>query len=168
MRDHLCAGHQPWGRLLEVVEKHREALTFQKLSSISTVDGATLDLPVISRQLWCFLGPRLGDSLYSRRVQLAGGEDQNGLELWRKLFMEFEGGAETVALSGLRRFHGFPRCPSKEKLSTYLGHWQELRNRHGSLVPDQSQWVMLQHMLPEDVAKGARSQRQAPYNSNCN
>ena len=72
--------------------------------------------------------------------------------------MEYGGGAEQVALAGLCRFHGFPRCPTKE-MNVYLGHWQELRNRHGSLVPDQSQWVMRQHMLPEDVAKDVRDKK---------
>ena len=93
--------------------------------------------------------------MYTRRVQLAGGEAQTGLERWGKLLNEFEGGAEQVALAGLRRFHGLQRCPSGG-VSTYTGHWQELRNRHGSLVPDQSQWDMLQHMRPTDVAKEVR------------
>ena len=92
IRDHLCSGYLPWGRLLEIVEKTRDSLSFKKLSEISDVDGAHLDLPAISRQLWCFLGARLGDSIYTRRVQLAGGEDQHGLELWRNITMGFTRG----------------------------------------------------------------------------
>ena len=60
IRDHICAGHQPYGRLLELVEKSRKALSFQRLRDIPDVDGVHLDLVTISKHLWCFLGPRLG------------------------------------------------------------------------------------------------------------
>ena len=108
---HICSGNQARGRLLEVMEKHRTPLTFAFLQQTTTVDGAPLDLPHLSRDLWSFLGPRLGDDVYSRRTQIAGGEDRNGFELWRRLFMENEGGAEQVALAGLRRFHSFSQVP---------------------------------------------------------
>ena len=42
---------------------------------------------------------------------MAGGEDRNGIEVLKKLYRENEGGAEQVALAGLRRFHQFPACP---------------------------------------------------------
>ena len=84
------------------------------------------------------MGPRLGDTTYNLRVQKAGGEDRNGLELWRKLFLENEGGAEQVALAGLRRFHKFLKCPSAEKLGHWLGEWEMLRNKHGGSLPDAS------------------------------
>ena len=67
-----------------------------------------------------------------------------------------EGGAEQVALAGLRRFHAFPACPSKERLGTYIGEWQHLRNKHGAGIPDESLYVMLINMLPEEVAKEVR------------
>ena len=160
IRDHLVAEHQPWGRLLDVVEKARIPLTFSWLAACPGIDGARLDLPWLSRHLWTFLGNRLGDSIYVRRIQVAGGEESNGLELWRRIFMENEGGAEQVALAGLRRLHSFPKCPSKERLGTYLGDWQHLRNKHGASIPDESLFVMLLNMLPEDVAKEVRDRKQ--------
>ena len=121
VRDHLIAGHQPWGKLLDLVERQRVQLTFQYLASIPRVDQARLDLVWLSKELWCFLGPRLAEGPYSQRVQMSGGEDRNGLELWRKLYLNNEGGAEQVALAGLKRFHRFPACPSKEKLGYWFG-----------------------------------------------
>ena len=121
LRDHLTGNHQPWGRLLDLVERARVKLSFQHLSSINRVDEGWIDLPWVAKELWCFLGPRLAEGPYSRRTQLAGGEDRNGIELWRKLYMENEGGAEQVALAGLRRLHRFPTCPSQDKLGFYLG-----------------------------------------------
>ena len=90
--DHMCTGNQSWGRLLELVEKMRVPLTFGYLNTVTDVDGVWLDLPHLSRDLWSFLGPKLGESTYSRRIQIAGGEDRNGLEFWRRLYMENEGG----------------------------------------------------------------------------
>ena len=157
--DHLVGGYQAWGRLLDLVQKYRQPLTFRALNDIRSVDDAPLNLPWLSRHLWTFLGPRLGDSIYQRRVQMAGGEDSNGLELWRRLFIENEGGAEQVALAGLRRFHAFPKCTKKEDLSTFLGDWTHLRNQHGSTIPDSSLYVMLLNMLPEEVAKDVRDKK---------
>ena len=121
IRDRLTGGYQPWGRLLDIVERQRVQLSFQYLPRVPKVDGANLDLPWLSQELWCFLGPRPGEQPYARRVQLAGGEERNGLELWRRLHMTNGGGAEQVALAGLRRLHRFAPCPSKEKLGHYLG-----------------------------------------------
>ena len=86
IRDHLCAGYMPWGRLWEIVEKSRDPLSFKKLSEITDVDGAYLDVAAISRQLRCFLGARVGDSIYMRRVQLAGGRGSKRLRAAEKTF----------------------------------------------------------------------------------
>ena len=134
-------------------------MTVHLLSQCPGVDGVRLDLVWISRHLWTFLGPRLGDDVYGRRVQMAGGEENNGLELWRKMFMDNEGGAEQVALAELRRFHSFPVCPSKDKIGLYLGEWVYLRNRYGGNLPDESLYVMLINMLPSDIAKEIRDRR---------
>ena len=50
----------------------------------------------------------VSNSVQAQAVALAGGEDVNGLELLRRLLIDYEGGAEQVALAGLRRFHAFP------------------------------------------------------------
>ena len=134
-------------------------MTLQWLTNCSGVDDVALDLPWISRRLWTFLGPRLGDDVYMRRVQLAGGEENNGIELWRKIFMTYEGGAEQVALGGLRRFHRFPPCPPKDELGHYLGEWSYLRTRFGSNIPDSSLWTMSMSIPPEDVQKDVRDRK---------
>ena len=42
VRDHLISGHQPWARLLDLIEKHRHQLTFRWLGEVTSVDGAQL------------------------------------------------------------------------------------------------------------------------------
>ena len=70
-----------------------------------------VDLPWLGRESRCFLGPRPGDGPhgpYDRHNQTAGGEGQNGIELWRELYADNEGGVKPVARAGLRRFHNVP------------------------------------------------------------
>lgn len=73
LRDHISSCYQPWLRLLDLVERSRVPLTFKCLSTYNTVDGANLDLVWLSKELWSFLGPRLGEAVYNSRVQKAGG-----------------------------------------------------------------------------------------------
>ena len=83
----------------------------------------------------------------------SGVNTKNGLELWKELSEENEGGAEQIALGGLRRVHKFPQCPHKQLLGHYLGEWAMLKNKHASNLPDANRWTMLMSMLPEDVQK---------------
>ena len=69
----------------------------------------------VSNNLWGVLGPYMHDNLYMRRVQLVNGEDGNGLELWRRLYSECEGGAEQAHLAGITRFMTFETCPGKKQ-----------------------------------------------------
>ena len=121
VKDHLMSGNLSWGRLLEVVEQQKQPLTKARLAACPGIDDAALDLVKISQLLWAFLGSHaLHNNVYERRVQLTGGEDGNGLELWRSLFQEFEGGAEQVIMAGITRFRKFPNCPHRSKLQAHL------------------------------------------------
>ena len=148
VKDHLMSNNLSWGRLLEVVEKQRAPLTKVRLMSITGVDNASLNLVKISQLLWAFLGNHcFRNSVYERRLQLTSGEDHNGLELWRALFQENQGGAEQVMMGSLRRFLRFPKCPSKNKLQTWLGEWQNLRKLHGTYLPETHLYWMLMDIL---------------------
>ena len=140
--------------MFELTEQQRTPLTRDSLANIPR------DLNRLSSSLWSFLGQHcLADVVYDRRLQLTNGEDCNGIELWRKLFRENEGGAEQVTLSGLKRLHRFPECPSKELLGHYLGEWRYLKTTFGSNIPDASLYTMLLNMLPSGVQKEVRDRR---------
>ena len=137
VKDHLMSSNLSWGRVLEVIEKQRQPLTKARLAWTAGIDEARLDMPKISQILWAFLSNHcLHNPVHERRLQLTGGEDNNGLELWRALYQENEGGAEQVIMAGIRRFQRFPKCPSKTRLQAHLGEWQSLRKQHGGHLPD--------------------------------
>ena len=148
-----------WGRILEVIQTERMPLTKNRMQHM-TIDGVWLDLIGLSDRLWAFLGARMKDPLYMNRLQMVSGEDGNGLELWRKLYMQCEGGAEQVHMAGVHRFMTFGQCPSRSKLASYLGEWEHLRRRYGGHIPDEFLYTMLLNILPKDVAAEVRDRRQ--------
>ena len=79
-----------------------------------------------------FLVDHISDGLYRRRYQLCGGERGNGLEMWRWLYAEFQGGSEAVRLGGSRRLQEWPRCQKLENLSGHLDEWVECLETHGT------------------------------------
>ena len=59
----------------------------------------------LSAKLFTFLGDSSSEKLYEKRKSLAGGEEDNGLEIWRKLNSDHVaggGGAACIALNGRR------------------------------------------------------------------
>ena len=94
----------------------------------------------LSHVLWMFLGAHFTDEFHPRREALAGGQEGNGLELWRQLYWTYEGGAMACRVQGVRHFHTFPQCKKIEDLGVHLGEWQRAR-------------AMYAHSMPEDHAK---------------
>ena len=84
-----------------------------------------------SQLLWMFLASVLADSVFTRMESLAGGEEGNGLELWRVLYVNNAGGADEVEVADLGALHSFPACPNPSQLSSYLGLWMSLVGEQG-------------------------------------
>ena len=96
VRDHLSASNQQHATLLSLVKEQNQ---FIQLSSMKTVKLDAVrcnDLKWVSRHLWTSLGTVIINVMLERRLELVHGEEWNGLELWRQLFRENEGGAEQV------------------------------------------------------------------------
>ena len=86
----------------------------------------------LSTMVESFLVGYLRRSMYNRRVQLSGGELENGFEMWRRLFIDFQGGSTAVEFGGARRLQEFPKCTSLPKLSEHLDDWTDVLATCGS------------------------------------
>ena len=86
----------------------------------------------IAQTLEAFLIDWFSDGLYKRRNQLCGGEKGNGLEMWRWLYQEYQGGSEAVMLGGTRRLQDWSRCNKLDQLSGHLDDWVECLQTHCS------------------------------------
>ena len=82
---------------------------------------------------------------------LVDGEELNGMELWRVLFVQNEGGAHEVEIADLGALQAFPQCPSGNDLQQYLGEWLTLVQEQGRDLPPRHLTTLLLKMLPSEV-----------------
>ena len=55
----------------------------------------------------------------------------NGFEMWRLLFLDYQGGSDAVQFGGIRRLQEFPKCTSMSKLSEHLDDWVDVLATYG-------------------------------------
>ena len=74
----------------------------------------------IASDLWSFLLRWIGPRLYLRRTKMSHGIEGNGLELWRKLFSEYQGSDELVRMAGRAKLLDFEQCKSTKNLNHHI------------------------------------------------
>ena len=127
--DHFCRSTQLWRWILEYVKKGPSMFHEKWLRNTNVAGVNAWDLSTI---LEAFLVDWFPKSMYNRRTQLAGGEFGNGFEMWRRLYIEYQGGSEAVEFGGVRRLQEFPRCTQVNKLSEHLDDWLDVLTTYGS------------------------------------
>ena len=127
MLDHLCRTNRKWRSLLETMQTWNHPIRRDWLLTQSECGFSGWEIAQI---LEAFLVEWLSDGLYRRRVQLCGGEKGNGIEMWRWLYAEFQGGSDAVRLGGARRLQEWTRCNKMESLSAHLDDWVECLQTH--------------------------------------
>ena len=100
------------------------------------------------------------DTLFGRRLTLTCGEEFNGLELWRALWMENHGGSVEMKVSERNFFINFPKCAREDELQTHLGQWCQLRQKYGGDLPEEHVQLMFHNTLPDSVLAEVRKQRE--------
>ena len=107
-------GNTEWARLLRTIESEKTPLNFSRY--IDGISGYNLDPYHVSVQLWSLVGENWTNKMFNARRDKTSGEDENGFELWRKLYVTHEGGARTTHVSGMGSFRTFPACDKPEDL----------------------------------------------------
>ena len=151
MREHLLGSNQGYGRIIDEVERRRDPITMAGLQLNPTMDGMNCDLVWITRQLWTFISRNVTRSFRKTLKSLVSGEELNGLELWRVLWRDNEGGSLAVEVADLGALHAFPPCPSGADLPRYLGEWLTLVQEQGMDLPERHLTTLLTKLLPPDV-----------------
>ena len=129
MVDHFCRSTQKWRQVLEYVQTGTSAI---KKSSLLENNIEGINAWDLSTMVESFLVDYFPRSMYNRRVQLSGGEMGNGFEMWRRLFIDFQGGSTVVEFGGVRRLQEFPKCTSLSRLSEHLDDWTDVLTTYGS------------------------------------
>ena len=92
-------------------------------------------------------------------MTLAGGEEFNGIELWRSWFVENIGGSIEMQKNERAYFINFPKCTRDEDLQAHLNQWKQLSLKYGVGLPDDHLGQMFHDILPEHILKEVKSQR---------
>ena len=150
IREHAAQGNQLYLRIFDLIEATPRPIRNDELADLK-VEGLQVDWKWISVKLWTFIGDHVTDLIHSRRVQLTLGEEFNGLELWRALYVKHKGGTEQMTLAGMGSFLNFPKCSSLEGIQSHVGEWQLNRMKFGSGIPDGHLRLMFLGTLPEQV-----------------
>ena len=148
MRNQMLTTNQGYGRIIYEVERENFPLTFERLQAHPYIPGLAVDLNWVTRHLWMFISRHVTKSFRNSMNSLVGGQELNGLELWRILWIQNEGGAQEVEVADLGALHTFPTCDSGTNLSAYLGEWLTLVQEQGTDLPDRHLRTLLLKMLP--------------------
>ena len=118
--DHLCESTSRWRELLKKTQESEGPIMKKYLQDIHVGWGE--NAWAISEDLGNFLVKFLNKPMYNRRDQLWRGPDEtgNGLEMWRRLNLEFEGGSEFVEYGGRKGFNRYPRCTKVAELHQHM------------------------------------------------
>ena len=127
--DHMCRSTHRWRDILDYVQRGKSPISERWLRS-DHVDGVNAwDLSVMFES---FVIDFLPKSMYARRTQIANGEFGNVFELWRRLFLEYQGGSDAVDFGGMRRLQKFPKCENLTRLSEHIDDWLDVLANYGS------------------------------------
>ena len=164
LRDHCSISYIGWRAVLDWAVK-QEDLHWQPMRMLlsgnnaalhvekSTVLNLTYDqITSISTILWSYLGYCLQDTLVEDRDSITCNEE-NGLELIRKMHNDALGGTTETQVSGKRCFHRVPRCDDMKNLASHISKWHLHRVKYCSQMPKDDLYFMFLDILPKDFAE---------------
>ena len=140
MTNHLIACNQGYGKILYFLHKEKAPLTYEKLhfaTRYSTFPGLNVDLVWVARAMWTFIYEHVTSTTKRGLNKKVGpAETLNGLERWRRMYFDNQGGAIEVEIQDRDCFINFPMCKDPKHLNEYLNTWEELSAVHGAHLPD--------------------------------
>lgn len=148
LSDHCADTNYYWRAILKHIQEANGTIDYHQLVRVHYGKSTGWDL---SLELWNFISKRIGQTIYDTRVQLANGVDGNGFELWRALFVQFEGGDEFVKLGGRTDLQNFPPITSMNGITDKLRDWQHQMSKYGSDIGHITRKTMLLKVLPDHL-----------------
>ena len=148
--DHMCRSTQLWRHLLDFVAGGEAPIRKDWLMGTNCHGINAWEL---STMFESFIVNWLPRNMYNRRTQWAGGDFGNGFELWRRMYIEYQGGTEAVEFGGIRRLQEFPRCTSVLKLSEHLDDWLDVLTTYGHELEHCPRMLrnMVMSVIPSDM-----------------
>ena len=105
----------------------------------------------LSADLWSFLLRWIGPTLYLRRTKMGQNIEGNGFELWRKLFLEYEGSDKLMQIAGRSKLQEFPACTNVRHLNQHVDDWMHLFYTYGDGISQDHAKLMFTRTLPPSI-----------------
>ena len=164
IRDHFVSVNCNYAKVFDLVEQQRTPINWHQLTTLRVPELPYLNWQWVSTHLWSFTGAYLTDSQLTNRVTLVGGQEFNGLEHWRALYLQNCGGSSEMANAERGFWIEFPKCDKATDLQAHLAQWITLKGKYGSHLPEDHLIHMLHNILPDDVREAVKLQRDIRYN----
>ena len=148
LTDHCADTNAYWRAILKHIQEANAPIDYHVLANTRYGHSTGWDLAL---DLWNFVSKRIGQTIYEKRTQLVHGIEGNGFELWRALFVQFEGGDEFVKLDGRTQLQNFPVISNTNGISDKLRDWQHQMNKFGGDIGPTTRKTMLLKILPEHL-----------------
>ena len=139
VRDLFTSTSMFYKDVCDFIEGEHAMIPWAKLATLKVASLPNLDWQWIAEQLWTFTARYMSDTLFGRRMTLTGGEEFNGLELWRTMYMENMRGSSEMKLAERNRLINSP------------GQCLQLRPKYGSDLPEDNLRLMFRNTLPVNV-----------------
>ena len=113
----------------------------------------------IAIELESFTAKFLSTEILENHLQLCGGEEQNGFELWRNLHLQYAGTSQVVEVGGLQKFMKFPKCNDESKLVQHLANWEDQLTKYGEELRKTPEVlrIMMLDIVPTELANKINS-----------
>ena len=153
IQHHFIATNMFYKNIFDMIESSREPIPFRQLATANVPLLPNVNWVWLSNHIYGFVGKCMNDTMLGRTATLAGGEEFNGFELWRALFVEFRGGSVEMTCNERGFFIDFPKCSKDEDLQNHIVQWKKLQMEHGVGLPDAHLRHVCRGIVPEHVVE---------------
>ena len=159
IRDHFIDVNCNYAEVFRLIENEKGIISWANLPHMKIQSLPHMNWQWIASHLWSFMGQYMTDNVLNDRLVHTCGEEFNGLELWRQLFLQHCGGSTELKVTERGFFIAYPKCSQPEDLQQHLGQWVQLKLKYGSNLPEDHLIQMFHNILPDDVVSDLKQQR---------
>ena len=148
LEDHIAEDWHKWRVFLKEAESCPVPISASILKGIRLRGFTAWDMSI---NLWTFVSKWLGPKQYLKRNRMGQAVENNGFELWRRLFRDYMGSDAHTKLAGQQQLLDFTKCNDPTYLSSHLDSWFNLVETYGGGLDDEIKKVMLLKIIPVDI-----------------
>ena len=159
IRDHFVSVNCNYALVFDLIEQQKTPIDWNLLATTRVAELPYLNWSWVATHMWSFTGAYLTDNQLTNRSTLVGGQEFNGLEHWRALYLQNCGGSSEMANAERGFWIDFPKCERSTDLHAHLTQWIALKQKYGNHLPEDHLIHMLHGILPDEVREAVRQQR---------